>query len=67
VALTQGEIERKLDQHGEDILSLHELVDRLRTETMARFDAHDARFDAHDARFDGIDASLAEVLRRLPG
>jgi hypothetical protein len=33
----------------------------------ARFDAHDARFDAHDARFDSLDASVAEILRRLPG
>ena len=63
---SHDELERKVQQHDNDILAIYGMLSRIETTVRShtdrfdqidvRLDQHDARFDQHDARFDQHDA-----------
>ncbi len=75
MALTAQQVERKLEQHGNDIVSIYEMLtgitvkqgehDELLAQILAILAEHDARFDSHDARFDAHDARFDSLDAQL--
>lgn len=68
MAMTPGEIERKVRQLDNDVQATYEMLATLSAQVArqgnllksidGRLDGIDARLDGHDARFDAIDARL---------
>jgi hypothetical protein len=77
MAMSSGEVERKVRQLDNDVQAIHGLLHDLSAtqarqgnrldEIQANLDGHGQRHDGIDGRLDGIETSLAEILRRLPG
>ena len=65
--MTQAEMERKLNQHGDDIIALYGLVEDFRAEVGRRFDGVDQRLDGVDQRFDGVDQRFDGINQRFDG
>lgn len=63
VRVTQDAHSRRFD----DVDARFDGIDRRLDGMDARFDGIDQRFDRMDERFGSFEATLAEVVRRLPG
>ena len=67
--LTPDQIDHKLRQHDNEIVSIYDMLAEIKETVVAhdaRFDSVDTRLDSVDTRLDNIDGTLTEVLRRIP-